>query len=258
MTMKCAEARQLLLDRRRGALDAAHASSLDSHLAECAACRHEEAAERALSAALDRLPRRTAPASLQRQLVSQWMPRRARRAAIARTLGVLALGASLAFVAVFGWQRMAGDPTLVREAVNDHLRVLYGLRPVEVESSDMHHVKPWFEGRLDFAPTAFAGDEEYPLQGALVGYFVDRKAAAFVYKVRLHVITLFVVRADGLDWPVGAAGPSAPASVPMQTLRGFHVLLWRHADLGYALVSDVQESDLRAIGRKIAAAGGAN
>jgi anti-sigma factor RsiW len=255
MPMKCSEARPLLLDRRRGSLDAADQSSLGAHLAECVACRHEEAAERELSRALERVPRRTAPASLRRQLESQWVPRRARRAAIARTLGVLALGASLAFVAVFGWQRVGGDPAIAREAVNDHLRVLYSLRPVEVESSDMHHVKPWFEGRLDFAPTSFAGDDEYPLQGALVGYFVDRKAAVFVYKARLHVITLFVVRADGLDWPLGVGGPSAPTSVRMQTMRGFHVLLWRQADLGYALVSDVQESDLRALGRKIAAAG---
>jgi anti-sigma factor RsiW len=144
----------------------------------------------------------------------------------------------------------------VREAVNDHLRVLYSLHPVEVESSDMHRVKPWFEGRLDFAPTSFAGDDEYPLQGALVGYFVDRKAAVFVYRARLHVITLFVVRADGLEWPAGAAESSAPVTERMRTMRGFHVLLWRHADLGYVMVSDVQEGDLRALGRKIAAAGG--
>ncbi|MCL2450208.1 MAG: zf-HC2 domain-containing protein, partial [Polyangiaceae bacterium] len=229
--MKCDDARPLLLDRQRATLDAAQRVLLEGHLADCAACRHEDAAERELSSALARLPRPAAPPSLKRYLNSKWAPRRARRAAIARSIAAVALGAGLALLAVFVWRRASGDSAIVREAVNDHLRVLYSLRPVEVESSNIHQVKPWFEGRLDFAPTSFAGDDQYPLQGALVGYFVDRKAAVFVYKARLHVMTLFVMRADGMDWPLGAESPSAPASVAMKTMRGFHVLLWRHADL---------------------------
>jgi anti-sigma factor RsiW len=257
--MDCTEARRLLLDRLRGTLDPALRAALEAHFAGCAACRQEEAAERELSVALEqRLPRRVAPASLRRELESRWGQGARPRRSFARTIGALALGASIALAAVVGWQHVSGDPTVVREAVNDHLRVLYSLRPVEVESSDMHRIKPWFEGRLDFAPTSYAGDDEYPLQGALVGYFVDRKAAVFVYKVRLHVITLFVMRSDGLDWAPGGGLSLSPAAVPLRTLHGFHVLLWRHADLGYALVSDVQESDLRALARKVAAAGGAN
>jgi anti-sigma factor RsiW len=123
---------------------------------------------------------------------------------------------------------------------------------VEVESSDMHRVKPWFEGRLDFAPTSFAGDDQFPLEGASVGYFVDRKAAVFVYRARLHVVTLFVMRAEGLSWPASAGGP--PTGV--QTDRGFHAILWRHADLGYALVSDVNEDDLRKLAQRVAASSG--
>jgi hypothetical protein len=34
--------------------------------------------------------------------------------------------------------------------------------------------------------------------------------------------------------------------------RGFHVAMWRQGDLGYALVSDVNEADLLALGAKIA------
>ena len=34
--------------------------------------------------------------------------------------------------------------------------------------------------------------------------------------------------------------------------RGFHVLTWRQGDLGYALVSDVDERELDVLGRKIA------
>lgn len=64
--------------------------------------------------------------------------------------------------------------SMVAEAVNDHLRVLYSERPLEVESSNRHVVKPWFKGKVDFAPDfAFDGDADFPLQGGSVGYFVD-------------------------------------------------------------------------------------
>jgi anti-sigma factor RsiW len=139
------------------------------------------------------------------------------------------------------------------EAVNDHLRVLYSQRPLEVESGGIHQVKPWFEGKLDFAPTvAFAGDDEFPLQGGLVGYFVDRKAATFVFKKRLHVITLFVFPAAGLPWPTLGTRAIGSAHGSLETMRGFHVLLWRQGDLGYALVSDANETDLLALGAKVA------
>jgi hypothetical protein len=38
----------------------------------------------------------------------------------------------------------------------------------------------------------------------------------------------------------------------LDTSRGFHVLTWRQGDLGYALVSDVDDKDLDVLGRKIA------
>ena len=139
--------------------------------------------------------------------------------------------------------------------MNDHLRILYSQHPLEVESGGVHQVKPWFEGRVDFAPAvSFGGDDDFPLQGGSIAYFVDRKAAAYVYKRRLHVITLFVYRADGLAWPA-ALVPRVPLGrvrATEETTRGFHVLLWRDGDLGYALVSDLDPRELETLGRKIA------
>lgn len=115
-------------------------------------------------------------------------------------------------------------------------------------------MKPWFEGRLDFAPVVdFAGDDDFPLQGGSVAYFVDRKAATFVFKHRLHEITLFVFRAEGMRWPVAGLRPIGVARGTVETSRGFHVAMWRQGDLGYVLVSDVNEADLIALGARIAA-----
>ena len=138
------------------------------------------------------------------------------------------------------------------EAVNDHLRVLASQHPLDIESSDVHQVKPWFEGRLDFAPrVAFEGDAEFPLKGGAVGYFRDRKAAVFMYTRRLHPITLLVFRADGLTWPTRAPAPGGSTEVHRTADRGFNVIMWRTPELGYALISDVDARDLNALATRI-------
>src|SRR5450432_77455 len=204
--MDCTEAKTLLLARRRASLDADARAQVDAHLAECAACRHEDAADAQLSMLLEkRLPRPDAPASLKRALEERWIvPARPRKMGrIARTSAAMAVGAALAIAGLYAWHARAPDDALVAEAVNDHLRVLYSDHPLEVESGGIHRVKPWFEGRLDFAPVA-------------------------------------------APVTVGAAEGS------IVTLRGFHVISWRQGDLGYALVSDANEGDLRTLATKIA------
>jgi anti-sigma factor RsiW len=255
--MDCTEARNHLLDRQRGTLTAELRARMDSHLAECDACRREDAADRLLTAALqDRLPRPRAPEALRRSIERRIVGepprasvgiRRTRRA----PLFVAAAFAAAAAVLIV-WKPHDSNPMLA-EAVNDHLRVLYSDHPIEVESGGIHQVKPWFTGRLDFAPVvAFAGDDEFPLQGGAVGYFVDRKAATFIFKRRLHVISLFVFRAEGLPWPALATHSLGGTGGTLETARGFHVLMWKKGDLGYALVSDVDPTDLQTLAAKIA------
>jgi hypothetical protein len=153
------------------------------------------------------------------------------------------VGAVLTLLVVLGWPSRTPGDRLVNEMVNDHLRVLYEAQPLEIASGGIHQVKPWFEGRLDFAPIVeFAGDDDFPLEGGSVAYVIDRKAAAFLFKRRLHQITLFVFRAEGLRWPTWGLRPIGAAQGTMTTDRGFHVALWRQGDLGYALVSDVNET----------------
>jgi anti-sigma factor RsiW len=256
--MDCKEARSHLLDHRRGTLAGELRAQVDAHLAECEACRHEDAADRELSAALEeRLPKRRAPEALRRAIAEQIAAKPARPIASPRRVPralPLVVAATLAAAAAFFVWRPSPPDAMVVEAVNDHLRILYSAHPLEVESGGVHQVKPWFEGRVDFAPVVgFGGDEDFPLQGGAIAYFLDRKAAAYVYKRRLHVITLFVYRADALPWR--ASVPTIPlghARATEQSTRGFHVLLWRDGDLGYALVSDMDVSELETLGRKIA------
>src|SRR6185295_17750201 len=106
--------------------------------------------------------------------------------------------------------RVAGDHA-IDEAIGDHLRIIGAPRPLDVESNDIHNVKPWFTGRLDFVPpVSFVGDEEFRLRGGSLAVFQGHPAAAFVYQRRLHTITLVIH---------GDAEPAPRAEI---TRRGFH------------------------------------
>jgi len=251
--MDCTSARELFTDRRRGHLEPAIARDLDAHLAGCDACRRELTRDDALTSALERLPRPAAPIGLERALREKWVPpSRPARSRVRWGAALVAAAAIAAGGAVVVHQTAMRSDAMVAEAINDHLRVLYSEHPLEVESGGPHQVKPWFSGKVDFAPvTAFGGDADFPLQGGAVAYFVDRKAATYVFKRRLHVITLFIFPSDGLPWPSLGLRPLGRARAHVETSRGFHTILWRDGDLGYALVSDVDEGDLFTLALRI-------
>ncbi len=262
----CESARPHLLDLQRGRLAGALGDDVRAHLRSCTTCARLSSNEATLTEVLEaRLPQHPASTALKRRLAAEWAaaspewaaasasPARSAPAPTARpsrwrTLApVLAIAAVvlLALPVVYRgvMNRQEGSP-MVTEAVNDHLRVLQSQHPLDVASGGLHQVKPWFAGRLDFAPVvAFEGDRDVSLEGGAVGYFIDRKAAVFVYKLRAHTISLFVFRADGLPWP--------PARESTTNARGFSVVLWRSGELGYALVSDADARELVKLAGKI-------
>jgi len=253
--MDCSKVRELSVDLQRGALAAQPADEARAHLLTCAACRAHAEAERALSDTLEaKLPRFAAPIALQRRIAAGWpasgstarAPRRpwtrgrgiAAAAALSAALAVVVGGTTAVVVQDHADARRVAD-----EAVNDHLRVLGGA-PLAQVTGGLHEVKPWFGGKLDFAPTVgFAGNAEFPLQGGAVEPFLDRRAAVFVYKRRLHTASLFVVPADGLTFP---------ATVRTRTIHGFSLAIWRSGEQGYALVSDLGLPELLDLQKLIA------
>ena len=200
-----------------------------------------------------RLPQHPAPLALKRRLAAQWPDAHATRVRGWRRHRAWLAAAAAAVVVIVaggGYERMIAAPerartSLLTEAVNDHVRLVQSTAPLGIVSAGIHDVKPWFTGKLDFAPDVkFEGDEEFPLRGGSVGYFVDRAAAVFVYARRKHTVSLLVFRADGLALPDRAAE---------RALRGFNTRLWREGALGYALVSDVDRADLGALASKLGA-----
>jgi anti-sigma factor RsiW len=276
----CRTVRELLAGYSAGRLQPDDRVAVAAHLEGCADCRRAAAVEEGLSAALRRLPRHAAPDLLKRRLerlvtglpeapasaadalpaqLAQPLPdaftRRVRRPIWLASAGSALAAAAIALLVVRGTaprSPVGGPADMVAEAVNDHLRVVGSTRPIEIESGGIHQVKPWFTGRLDFAPrVTFSGDDDFPLAGGSLGYFRDRRAAVFVFKRRLHTATLLVFPPEGLDWPASGLTRIGRLSASETASRGFTVLLWQDAGLGYALISDASKTDLETLASRI-------
>jgi len=121
------------------------------------------------------------------------------------------------------------------ELVASHVRALSAGPLYQVASSDRHTVKPWFQGKLDYAPPVLdLSAEGFPLAGGRVEPLHGQATAALAYMRRLHVIDVYV-------------RPSTePAIAPtLQTERGFHVLTWRVGGMQCWAVSDVEAGELQ-------------
>ena len=123
-----------------------------------------------------------------------------------------------------------------QEIVASHVRSLMADHLMDVVSSDQHTVKPWFDGKLDFAPPVRDFSEEgYPLAGGRLDYLERRDVAVLVYHRALHVINLYV-------WP---AKDDSSTTVDLETLQGYNVLSWKRNGFEFRAVSDLNATELR-------------
>src|SRR6202000_2989297 len=86
-------------------------------------------------------------------------------------------------------------------AVAGHVRALAAGTPFDVASSDRHTVKPWFAGKVTFAPQVVdLADKGFPLVGGRVDVIDGRTAATLVFRHDKHIVSL----TEALD-PSGSA-----------------------------------------------------
>jgi anti-sigma factor RsiW len=228
-----------------GELDVAHMLEVERHLPGCPPCARTVDELRELRAALRAcLPRFEPPAHLRAGVsaaLDRQEPRRApnrRLLALAASVALLALGAAgLAYV----WPASSPRERLVQEVIDSHVRSQLASHLLDVESSDRHRVKPWFQGKIDFAPTVRdLSDEGFLLAGGRLDYVAGRPVVALVYRRRQHVVNL-------LTWP---AAPGEKDTAPHgATRQGYHLISWRQQGMSWWAVSDLNPAELAEFAR---------
>jgi anti-sigma factor RsiW len=232
----CEEIRELLSPYADVELDLVRALEVERHLDDCPACAARLEDMRALSS-------RLADPALYHQMPSRLKGRV--RAALRPPWQLawpgLVAAAAAVLVAIGLWAALSalaspvGQEMVARDVVAGHVRSLMVNHLVDVESSDRHTVKPWFTGKLDFAPEVKdLTANGFPLVGGRLDYIDGRPAAAIVYRRDRHTINVFVWRTSDRD--------SAPQALERQ---GYHLLHWTEGGRTFWAVSDLNETELR-------------
>src|SRR5881398_2694099 len=228
--------RELLHAYVDGELDLANARETERHLRSCADCRGTEKAIRELRSALTSEAtahlRRNVRAALRReakssrQILSPWL--------------TFATGAAFAAILLgfvfFQTTRTARTNAIVDQVVANHVRSLLAAQLVDVVSSDQHAVKPWFDGKIDFAPEVRdLATDGFPLVGGRLDYLEGKTVATLVYQRNKHPINLFIT-------PAPTSRNTSPTVV---TRRGYNVISWTNSGMKYWAVSDLNQAELR-------------
>jgi len=240
----CKDTRTWLHGYLDGELDLARTVEIEQHIETCAACARARDSQRTLQDSLrsaslqyrcpDRLQASIA-AAVRRETGRPIRPRDARRQflAIAAAVVLITGGAWLALHLVS--DRSLND-RIAQDVVACHVRSLLADHLTDVASSDRHTVKPWFAGKLDFAPTVVdLSADGFPLLGGRLDYLEHRPVAALVYSRRKHKINLFM-------WP---AEPAAGAGLQTASNQGYQFAHWNEAGTIYWAISDLNMSELR-------------
>jgi anti-sigma factor RsiW len=252
--LSCQKAQELIHGYLDGELDLARSLEVEQHMHGCEICARTYRTQTTLRSSLknDSLYY-AAPDKLKKRVQSS-LRKEARSGMLPHGLGWrwLTVGASLAFILLIGmvvWRlvptsiRPSGDELLAQEVVSDHVRSLQmSGHLTDVLSSDQHTVKPWFDGKVDFAPPVkdFAS-HDFRLYGGRLEYLNNRAVATLIYQRRLHYINLFI-------WPAGQAGSTGELAIQRQ---GYNLIHWTSSGMNYWAISDLNSVELQEFARLV-------
>lgn len=229
-----------------GELDAVRSSEFEQHLEHCSRC---QAVLEGLESLRTQLQQSDlyAPASpelrdkvrqqiagetreVRTEAVSSW-----RRWFLLPAFGTMAAAAALIAIMLFVIPSHT-QSTLTAELIDAHVRSLQPGHLFDVQSTDQHTVKPWFDGKIDFIPPVsdFAA-QGFPLVGGRLDVVEGHNVAALVYGRRKHLINVFI-------WPRRENETIVESS---GSREGYNWVAGQAGDMRIYLVSDAGLSDLR-------------
>jgi anti-sigma factor RsiW len=226
-----------------GELDLVRSVEIEKHVESCKACASVVENLRTLGSAM-----RSGglyfqpPASLGPRL-DKALQRAGRSEARPRRFGwqLIAVAASLLLAVYFvarlspGTLHDSSSNLVAQEVLDSHLRSLMPGHLADVQSTDQHTVKPWFNGKLDYSPpvTDFA-EQGFPLAGGRLDSVNGRTVAVLVYQRRQHLINVYM-------WPVPSVGD---AVVNESARQGYNMIHWTRAGMNWWVASDLNSGEL--------------
>lgn len=214
--------------------------TLDEHLEACSSCTSLLQGLHSTRQSLLQLESHDASASLKHRLHQQL--HHSDNEPVRRVWPWMGLGSAVTaalFIGVwlvFGLFPYAPASITDEDIINAHVRSLMADHAMDIASNDQHTVKPWFKGKLDFAPPVRQLEEHgFPLLGGRLDYVRQQSFAALVYQRRAHVINLFVGLADENNGNLDVSR------------RGYNLLSWYDRGLQFWLVSDLNKSELNTL-----------
>lgn len=244
--MNCEQTQALLPAHVDGELGIPESIALEQHLQSCPSCRTELASQQALRAAIQKhTPYFNAPDQLENRiraaLPNACAHSNEHRKRWWRSWSWPQLGATFASVAaiVLSVSLYSATPSatdlLAQDVVANHVRSLMVDHLSDVASSDQHTVKPWFNGKIDFAPTVQdLTAQSFPLVGGRLDYLDRHSVAALIYRHEKHIINVYI-------WPMDKPQTRA---VKTLSLQGYHLAYWSKDGMMYWAVSDTSPKNL--------------
>lgn len=242
--MDCKETRTWLDGYCDGELDLARTVEIEQHIAGCAECSRTRDSLRGLQDSLRGAGLEYRCPDLLRSRIAATVRRETGRPMAQSVLRrrYLAIAAALVLVAGGIWfvvrptSSESWNDRITQDVVASHVRSLLADHLTDVASSDRHTVKPWFAGKLDFAPTVVdPATEGFPLVGGRLDYLDHRPVAALVYSRRKHTINFFI-------WP---SEPAVDSALQSTSTQGYQIAHWNEAGTAYWAISDLNSSELR-------------
>jgi anti-sigma factor RsiW len=169
-----------------------------------------------------------------RRQAAAWLAARWRTAGAGIALG-FCLAVALPPGMAFFWRGQAPGLPQVLDAqlVAGHVQSLRFGPLIQVASGDRHSVKPWFQGKVDYAPTVLdLAADGFPLRGGRIEQIAGDTVAVLVYGHRQHIVNVYV-------WP--ASGTQLPERAER---RGFNVLHWSDGSMQFWIISDMDVSEI--------------
>jgi len=256
--MSCKEAEEVIHGYLDSELDVVRSLAVEQHLKDCPGCGRAYRERQSLRTAIaGGALYFEAPKGLERRvrLVVRQAGRAGDRAEGRRwrwnwgwpglmvplTAAVLVMVLALPLV-----MRHAAEDRLAEEIASGHVRSLMVDHLTDVASSDQHTVKPWFDGKLDFAPPVNnLADHGFPLVGGRLDYVQGRPVAALVYQRNKHFINLFI-------WPASSSSNAAESVAVRQGYsQGYNLVHWNASGMTFWAVSDLNRAELEGFAQLI-------